>query len=757
MIKQTRCNQLLDHGFSILTVGESKQPNFPWKKMQTEPITKDEFDKRYNYKGGIIKKDKTEIPATSDVGIITGYNNVECIDIDLKVLEGLKAQQDFWKEYIGELRDNIDDFDDKFVIYKTKNKGYHIIYKCEEIEGNLKLAKLEGHTEAIIETRGRGGYIVVYDNKVGKLDYTEIKEISTDERDILMLISKVYNYIEPTPEKDSIPTKEHPPQDKVTPWQDYNAKNNILDVISEELKVVKAASKHYLVKRPGSTAAHSGYVYRNSNCLYLFSTGTIYPHEKLLSPFACYAIKYWGGDYSKAAKEAYRDGYGDRIVKKHIEVPKPEIKTDKLTFPIDVFPESIQHYILENQKHLSLSIDYMGCSLLWLISICTGNSLSIEVKKGWIEKSPIWISLVGKAGIGKTPSINKIIAPLKKANVKEIKKYEKLQKKYDDYKNLSAEEKKTSEEIKKPNKTQFIVNDITLEALVEMHAENKNAVGVFKDELAGWLKDMNKYRAGSDLEFWLSSWSGEAVNLNRKTAVSSFVDKPFIPVLGGIQPTILEQFNSDEYRESGFLDRLLICYPELEVDYYNEGELDYNLIEWYNEIIIAFYTDIVNKVVQWDEEGEVNTIVCHFSKEARREWIKAFNNITKLQNSEDESEFYKSMLPKQKSYIPRFALLIHTLTVFIEERNQDFRVVQLDSVQKATKLSNYFIEHAKKVKLDSMESKTLKSLMKGQETPYDKFKAVYERDENCNRAKMADMLDISKRQVYNFIKKYKEE
>jgi len=31
------------------------------------------------------------------------------------------------------LKDNIIDFEEKFVIYKTKNEGYHIIYKYTEI------------------------------------------------------------------------------------------------------------------------------------------------------------------------------------------------------------------------------------------------------------------------------------------------------------------------------------------------------------------------------------------------------------------------------------------------------------------------------------------------------------------------------------------------------------------------------------------------------------------------------------------------
>ena len=31
----SRCFKLLDDGFSLITVGENKVPNFPWKKFQT--------------------------------------------------------------------------------------------------------------------------------------------------------------------------------------------------------------------------------------------------------------------------------------------------------------------------------------------------------------------------------------------------------------------------------------------------------------------------------------------------------------------------------------------------------------------------------------------------------------------------------------------------------------------------------------------------------------------------------------------------
>ena len=94
---------------------------------------------------------------------------------------------DFFDEYIGYLKDNILDFEKKIVVYKTKNDGYHLLYKSKRVQGNLKLAKLKGHTEAVIETRGIGGYIFAYpENKVSNLSYFNIQYISDDDRDIIM-------------------------------------------------------------------------------------------------------------------------------------------------------------------------------------------------------------------------------------------------------------------------------------------------------------------------------------------------------------------------------------------------------------------------------------------------------------------------------------------------------------------------------------------------------------------------------------------
>jgi hypothetical protein len=739
-----KCKKLLDSGFSLITVGDKKIPNIAWKQYQTEPFTKENFEAAY------------QLSSTKGVGIITGYNGLEVIDIDLKIFTTLKEQQDFWAEYIELLRDHILDFDDKFVIYRTVNGGYHILYRCEQIAGNTKIAKLQGHTEAIIETRGIGGYVFIYENKVSKKSYFQIQEISVLDRDALFGISKYYNFVEQVDK--IIPDKlNYEPSAEITPWQDYNEKTNIFDVIEDDFEIVKNISDKYIIKRNGATSPHSGYVYKNSGCMFLFSTGTIYPHEKLISPFTAYTIKYHNGNFSEAAKELYKKNFGSRVVKAVPELQaEPKINYDEVTFPIEIFPKEIQNYMIQCRDTLDSSVDYMGCSFLWVLSVIIGNSVKIQVKPGWVEPATVWTTIVGKAGIGKTPSINNIVFPLQKANNREIKKFVNAYDKYNAFMELDKKDRENTEQIKKPKKTQFIADDITLEALVDMHEENKNSVGVFKDELAGWIKDMNKYRAGSDLEFWLSTWSAKSYSLNRKTAKSAFVAHPLIPVLGGIQPGIFDTFYNEENKDNGFIDRMLLCYPDLVVDEYNENELSYDVINWYNDYIINFYNSIRSGVVEYDLDDEIKPVIALMDTEAKVEWKRIFNKITGQQNSDDENEYMKSMLPKQKSYIPRFALLINCITVFdTDQPLPALKTINKASILAAEKLSDYFITMSKKIKISSNEIADIKNMLRlnMSKPKHEQFLELFKVNPNLNRSEVAEKLQVSRKTVQQWVSK----
>ncbi|HNO48994.1 MAG TPA: DUF3987 domain-containing protein [Chitinophagales bacterium] len=740
--------------FSLITVTSEKIPNHKWKEQQTKRLSPEEFQRHL------------ENPTTDNVGIVTGFEDLEVLDIDLKVFSTTSEKNNFWNEYLSILKDAIFDFDKKFVIYKTKNAGYHILYKTKRVGGNQKIAKLKDHKEAVIETRGLGGYVFMYpENIISELSYFEIQYISDADWNILMKISKSFNYLEPKQDIEPKIKKVYA-GGGLTPWEDFNNQTGIWSVISDDFTVVRDFADKTFIKRIGSLNYHSGIIYKRENLLWLFSTGTIYPHEKQISPYVAFTYKYHNGDFSASAKDLYNQGFGDRL-KKELEEKEKKVpdnsdlidhylfnKSD-LNFPLEVFPKPFQSYLMECHEKLDSIIDYMGCSLLWTISILTGNLFSIKVKNGWHETPVVWFSLVGRAGVGKTPSIRRILYPLIKENNKEIKNYIKNTELYREYEKLSKKDKEQQIEINKPNKKQFIADDITLEALVDLHQEVTTGVGVFKDELAGWLKDMNKYREGSDLEFWLSTWSGTSVNVNRLTRVGSFVENPFIPVIGGIQPAVLNELYNQEKKDNGFMDRMLISYPDVTIPKYNDEEISTDAIIWYNSII-ANLRKVIQKLKQETEEDEIKKIEVYFNSEAKKLWINKFNEITEKQNSDNENEYFKSMYPKQKSYIPRFAFLLNALNSVCND-DIDFKIIEADAMKGAIKLSDYFVATAKKIKFEKSENDKIEKLTKKANTIKEKVYELWRVDNNFNRSKVAETLNVSRQSILNYIKIFENE
>lgn len=726
---------LLKSNKSIIPIKEFKgnhKPNlFSWDSFKTEPANQLQLQQWYSNK------------ETVSFALITGYDNIEAIDIDSKILKTKQERDGFLKEYFGLLDSHIDNFYDKFCIVKTQSGGFHILYKSKLVEGSKKIARPKGHKEALIETRGLNGFVYIY--KVVKgLNYHEIDYISDEDRKMLWQISETYNYEEvvaPKVKKQVTIT-----QDGLTPWEDFAQRNSILDICSDDFDIVAHKKKSTLIKRKGADSYFSGHIFDDSNKMYLFSSGTIYPYEKPLNSFDVYAYKHFGGDYSSATKQAYSDGYGDRYVREETPITEvtPTINTE---FPLHIFPKGVQKYITECNLKLNASIDFMCVSYLWLMSVLIGNTLKVKVKNGWIDSPILWISVIGSAGVGKTPDIKLILKPLLDLNSQEIKRYMKRQKEFKEYEKLSKEDKEVNASIEAPTKSQLIVDDVTIESLIDIHSYNPKSIGVFKDELAGWFKDMNKYRDGSDKERFLSAWSGDAIVLNRKTSEDAFVENPFIPILGGIQPAIFKEFQTNENQNNGFMDRMLFCDPKKTAEYPPIEELSQVLIEQYRDVIFK-----IKEVIDRDYDP-LEPRMLELTPTAKKEFTKSHKHLIDLMNSEDELSNHTGMFAKQITYIPRFALLLEFVNNIYEDNHAT--VITDKSIKDATELSNYFISMAKNNKIENKQNNTLSEFInKHKEKPAKELSIlVANKFPKTPKKVLADALDISRNTFYRHIKK----
>ncbi|TXF75929.1 bifunctional DNA primase/polymerase [Chryseobacterium sp.] len=264
------------------------------------------------------------------LGVITGFGDLECIDVDTKVFFKDEQQQyktvkqqkteckNFENEYFQTLRDHIEDFDKKIALYKTMSGGFHLLYRAKNVGSGKKLAKLKGYKGAVIETRGTGNYIMVYkENQLSVRSYFNITYITNEERDIIIQISQMYDHKEEyiSRPKKAISSSKSNGFD-IPVWDDYNQRTNIWDIISDDFHIPHGGvkTKYTLIRRNGATSPYSGYIYHNSGNVYLFSTGTRYPAEKLITPFHALSYKKFGGDPRQTAQALFRMGYGKRII-----------------------------------------------------------------------------------------------------------------------------------------------------------------------------------------------------------------------------------------------------------------------------------------------------------------------------------------------------------------------------------------------------------------------------------------------------------
>jgi hypothetical protein len=377
-------------------------------------------------------------------------------------------------------------------------------------------------------------------------------------------------------------------------------------------------------------------------------------------------------------------------------------------FPYKLFPEPLVKFIDNTSKALSCPPDFVGLGVLVCASVAIGNGAVIELKKSWRTGASLYCGIVAEPGSAKTPAINKALKPLFDLQKRNFEEYEakKIQfeleeanyefesekwKQQTKGKRVSAIEDKP-ESPKPPSFEQLISMDSTMEALQEILLFNKRGVIKMHDELLGFIKGMNQYRAGAgaDRQYWLSIWSNEPIIVNRKGKEPLQILKPFVSILGGIQPDMIEEIlkvGREGVANDGFIDRFLFCYPDPIPSNWTDEDVSEEIVEGYCDLIFNLYYTL----------SEDKPIVVHLSPEAKN-LFTTWYDVT-----EDETlapgfpETLKGLWKKLKGLHPRILLILHMLYWSSNPKSGNTDVVNKELVSFTNYFMEYFKGQAKKV------------------------------------------------------------
>lgn len=284
--------------------------------------------KEYQYRRA-VEKELWESMAKYDteaIGIVTGAvsGNLEVIDIDVKYYAGIDAI------ISKDLKEIYPHLFDKLRIHRTKNNGFHLIYRVSdaEVPGSTKLAGRYATDEEIeeakargvrkppatvnfIETRGEGGYIVAppsFGYYVHK--QRPIPVITWEERCSLISLCQTYNTII-TVAKAPAPTKAEDNMYDENPFESYNRQVDPTDLLEQfDWKYSHHNNKFIWYTRPGKTRGVSMSFNTEIRMFYNFTSSTELEAEKGYRPSSILLQFAFNGDGKACYQWLVNNGYG---------------------------------------------------------------------------------------------------------------------------------------------------------------------------------------------------------------------------------------------------------------------------------------------------------------------------------------------------------------------------------------------------------------------------------------------------------------
>jgi len=446
------------------------------------------------------------------------------------------------------------------------------------------------------------------------------------------------------------------------------------------------------------------------------------------------------------------DKYG---IGKHELVNEVQKASKQSRFPVEVFPLSVQEIILATNETLDFPIDFIGSSILFAASVAIGNSYKVEIKKGFHEGAVIYLAIVSRPGSNKTHPLSFAIQPIIDRDKETYREYEKGKAEYDSIINLSKKEKQAegiTGDPQKPAWKKFLLTDYTPEALAEVHRFNKRGIGVYCDELAGWIKNFGRYTKGSEMEFWISNFNSKPINIDRKTNEPIYIPVPFISVCGTIQTGILNVLAKDSRTQNGFIDRILFCFPDnLQKKYWSESEINPVIIKKWNGII----TKILDLPVVWDDTLNPVPQVLHYTPEAKKLLYKWQRENTDKCNSA-ESEVIAGIYSKLDMYVARISLILQLMRWSCNEGNKE--TVSIESVKGAIDLIEYFRLAATKVYSIISSNNPLDKLTSDKRNFYEALPETFTTEQAVQAGKQFELKErtvkyfLTERELFNNVK-----
>jgi hypothetical protein len=396
-------------------------------------------------------------------------------------------------------------------------------------------------------------------------------------------------------------------------------------------------------------------------------------------------------------------------------------------FDVDILPKAFHAAIGDIAHRLQCPIDYPAVAMMIALATVVGRQLAIRPKRAddWEVAPNLWGGIVGRPGLLKTPALQEALRPLMPLEERSKEDYRAAMQEYEAAQVVEeAQYRVTKSEIQKiikeggdatklahslqaaaskaPRQRRYRTNDITVEKLGELLNENPRGLLLFRDELTGFLRTLDKDGNETDRSFYLEAWNGTGSFVFDRIGRGTIeVEAACISILGGIQPGPLSAYMARAARggtdDDGLVQRFqLIVWPDapskwLDIDTSPDPAARQEVFKVFQRLDAIDPTAIGAEVA---ESGSLPFL--RFSPPAQDIFTEWRSALEARLITGDLHPMMEAHLSKYRSLIPSLALLIHMV-------DEESGPVSREALLRACAWGEYLESHANRLYAPAFE------------------------------------------------------
>ena len=395
-------------------------------------------------------------------------------------------------------------------------------------------------------------------------------------------------------------------------------------------------------------------------------------------------------------------------------------------FDLNLLPDAFSDWVQDIQERMQCPMDFLAVGAMVGIAGLVGRKVAIYPKQydDWMVTPNLWGAMIGRPSIMKTPALSEVMKPIQRlAKLAEQAHEQKLVDYEVDKTFLEMRKKNAQDELKKaakakgadaltnaelakqnlrdileeeaqslPTEKRYIVNDATVEALGIRLNENPNGLILMRDEMAGWIRGLDREDNSNDRAFYLECFNGDGFYIYDRVGRGTLkIESTTVSIIGGIQPSVLAPYIAQSINNGvgndGLVQRFqMAVYPD---DCKAWQNIDRYPNKQAKERAYSVFDSLAELEAQRNEDGSVKGL--RFTPDAQAVFNAWREALEMEMRADDIHPAMEQHLAKYRSLMPSLALLLELAD------NHQAQAVGVDAVNKAVKWCEYLKAHAVRI------------------------------------------------------------